>query len=98
MVQIKLTPDELEASAKKYTAGATDVREVLGRLTTEQDNISQNWDGTAFEKFEQQFFELGGKVNEFADLLDQIEHQLVQVATTIRDTDAEIASKLGFQG
>lgn len=98
MVQIKLTPDELEASATKYTAGASDVREVLGRLTAEQDNISQNWDGTAFEKFEQQFIELSGKVNEFADLLDQINTQLNQVATTIRDTDAEIANKLGFQG
>ena len=41
---------------------------------------------------------IGGKVNEFADLLDQINTQLNQVATTIRDTDAEIASKLGFQG
>ncbi|CAD5900937.1 MULTISPECIES: WXG100 family type VII secretion target [Carnobacterium] len=98
MVQIKLTPDELEASATKYTAGASDVREVLSRLSQEQNNISQNWDGTAFEKFEQQFYELSGKVNEFADLLDQINTQLNQVATTIRDTDAEIASKLGFQG
>lgn len=98
MVQIKLTPDELEASATKYTAGASDVREVLGRLTQEQNNISQNWEGTAFKRFEEQFSDLSIKVNEFADLLDQIEHQLVQVATTIRDTDAEIASKLGFQG
>ncbi|CAD5900724.1 WXG100 family type VII secretion target [Carnobacterium maltaromaticum] len=98
MVQIKLTPDELEASATKYTAGASDVREVLGRLTAEQRNINDNWDGTAFDKFDEQFVQLSGKVNEFADLLDQINAQLGQVATTIRDTDAEIASKLGFQG
>ncbi|MGX7418850.1 WXG100 family type VII secretion target [Carnobacterium gallinarum] len=98
MVQIKLTPDELEQSATKYTEGAGNVREILQRLNQEQETISSNWEGTAFTRFEEQFIELSGKVNEFADLLDQINRQLVEVAGAVRDTDAEIASKLGFQG
>ncbi len=95
MVKIKLTPEELRTSATKYTDGATSVREILSYLTTEQGIISENWDGTAFDAFEQQFNELSPKVSQFAELLDSINTQLNSVATTIEDTDSSIASQIG---
>ncbi|AND80021.1 MULTISPECIES: WXG100 family type VII secretion target [Streptococcus] len=94
MVQIKLTPEELRSQATSYTNGATSVRDVLTTLTNTQADIAANWSGTSFDSFDQQFNELSPKVSQFADLLDEINQQLNQVATTIEDTDAQIASQI----
>ncbi|MGY3777376.1 WXG100 family type VII secretion target [Isobaculum melis] len=95
MGRIKLTPDELENSAKKYAEGAGEVRNVLQNLKAEQGIIHDNWEGNAFTKFEEQFDDLSKKVEQFADLLDQIKQQMDSVADIVRNTDAEIASKIG---
>lgn len=93
MALIKLTPDELRQSATKYTAGAQSVNEVLDSLTREQAVISENWDGNAFDKFEEQFIELSPKIKQFAELLEKINEQLNNVATTLEDTDNALAGR-----
>ena len=45
MARIKLTPEELRASAQRYTDGAENVNQVLSSLTNEQAIISENWEG-----------------------------------------------------
>lgn len=95
MGRIKLTPEELENSANKYAEGANDVRQVLANLNKEQENIHANWEGNAFTKFEEQFEDLSKKVVQFADLLDEIKKQMDSVAKIVRDTDTEIANKIG---
>ncbi len=51
MARIKLTPEELRASAQRYTDGAENVNQVLSSLTNEQAIISENWEGSAFQSF-----------------------------------------------
>ncbi|MEY8700190.1 WXG100 family type VII secretion target [Streptococcus ferus] len=92
--QIKLTPDELRTSATKYTAGAQSVNDVLTSLTNEQAIISENWDGSAFDAFEQQFNELSPKVSQFAELLEAINQQLNSVAGNLEDVDTSMASQI----
>ncbi len=94
MATIKLTPEDLRGSATKYTSGSEQIDEILTTLTNEQSVISDNWDGSAFESFEEQFNELSPKIKEFAELLQSINEQLISVARIIEDTDAEIASKI----
>ncbi|EHI73950.1 virulence factor EsxA [Streptococcus criceti] len=91
---IKLTPDELRTSAQKYTQGSQSVQDVLTSLTNEQAVISENWDGTAFDAFETQFNELSPKVRQFAELLESINTQLNGVASTLEETDSNIASQI----
>lgn len=95
MSRIKLTPDELRTSAGKYTAGSDDVTRVLNDLTNEQETIRNNWEGTAFQSFDNQFNELKPKIQEFAQLLQDINQQLNKVAEIIETTDADIASQIG---
>lgn len=96
MGQIKLTPEELRTSAVKYTNGSTDIDNVLSILTSEQETIRENWEGTAFERFDNQFTELKPKIQEFSQLLQDINTQLNSVADTIEQTDQDIAGKIGF--
>ncbi|HEM9238259.1 TPA: WXG100 family type VII secretion target [Streptococcus agalactiae] len=95
MAQIKLTPEELRSSAQKYTAGSQQVTEVLNSLTQEQAVIDENWDGSAFDSFEAQFNELSPKITEFAQLLEDINQQLLKVADIVEQTDSDIASQIG---
>lgn len=94
MAQIKLTPEELRESAQRYTQGSESVDQVLTSLTNEQAIISENWDGSAFDSFEQQFNELSPKIKEFAQLLQDINAQLVKVADIIEQTDQDIAAQI----
>lgn len=96
MSRIKLTPDELRTSAVKYTDGAQQVTDVLNRLSQEQEIIRENWEGTAFQSFDNQFQELTPKIREFSELLEQINQQLNKVADVVEQTDQEIASSIGF--
>jgi len=91
---IKLTPEELRTSATKYTKGATDVRQILAMLDKEQATIRTNWEGSAFRKFDEQYNSLTPKIKEFAQLLDDIQKQLVSVANIIEETDQKIASQI----
>lgn len=94
MATIKLTPEELRTSAQKYTNGSEQVNEVLNSLKTEQDVISSNWEGSAFDSFQEQFTELAPKILEFAELLESINLQLNKVADLIEETDQEIANQI----
>ena len=94
MAQIKLTPEELRSSAQKYTAGSQQVTEVLNSLTQEQAVIDENWDGTAFDSFEAQFNELSPKITQFAQLLEDINQQLLKVVDVVEQTDSDIASQI----
>ncbi|EAO71303.1 conserved hypothetical protein, partial [Streptococcus agalactiae 515] len=68
--------------------------EVLNLLTQEQAVIDENWDGSTFDSFEAQFNELSPKITEFAQLLEDINQQLLKVADIIEQTDADIASQI----
>lgn len=94
MALIKLTPEELRASAQRYTEGSESVDQVLTSLTREQAVISENWDGSAFDSFEQQFNELSPKIKEFAQLLQDINTQLIKVADIVEQTDQDIAAQI----
>jgi WXG100 family type VII secretion target len=91
---IKLTPEELRTSAVKYTEGSRGIDEILNSLTSEQAVISENWEGDAFQSFDEQFTELSPKIQEFAELLEDINEQLKKVAEIIEQTDADIASQI----
>ncbi|HGI2958402.1 TPA: WXG100 family type VII secretion target, partial [Streptococcus agalactiae] len=54
----------------------------------------ENWDGSTFDSFEAQFNELSPKITEFAQLLEDINQQLLKVADIIEQTDADIASQI----
>jgi WXG100 family type VII secretion target len=94
MARITLTPAELRTSATKYTQGASEIRTILQKLEKEQGIIRGNWQGTSFQKFDAQFTSLKPKVTQFAQLLDDINKQLVSVANIIERTDQEIASQI----
>ncbi|OTG49331.1 WXG100 family type VII secretion target [Streptococcus agalactiae] len=56
--------------------------------------MDENWDGTAFDSFEAQFNELSPKITQFAQLLEDINQQLLKVADVVEQIDSDIASQI----
>ncbi|GHS88013.1 ESAT-6-like protein [Actinomycetota bacterium] len=92
--RIKLSPDELRTSAEKYSSGSEEIQQILSDLTQEQGVIRDNWEGSSFESFDEQFTELSPKIQQFAELLQDIREQLHSVAEIIEQTDADIAAQI----
>ncbi|KRM22342.1 WXG100 family type VII secretion target [Latilactobacillus graminis] len=91
---IKLTPEDLRASANKYEGFNQDVLDLIQNASQEQENIRSNWEGNAFDKFDQQFEDLKPKMQDFAQLMDDINNQLKKVAEIIENTDNDIANQI----
>lgn len=94
--QIRMSPAELRDRAKTYGTSARDIEQLLQRLSQTQEQLRSEWEGQAFQRFDDQFNQLKPKVTEFANLMDQIEQQLQKTANTVEEQDQTLSQNFGF--
>ncbi|RDX01253.1 WXG100 family type VII secretion target [Listeria kieliensis] len=94
--QIRMSPSELRDRAKTYGTSARDIEQMLQRLSQTQEQLRSEWEGQAFQRFDDQFNQLKPKVTEFANLMDQIEQQLQKTATVVEEQDQQLSQNFGF--
>ncbi|EUJ16953.1 WXG100 family type VII secretion target [Listeria aquatica] len=94
--QIRMTPAELRDRAKTYGTSARDIEQMLQRLSQLQEQLRSEWEGQAFQRFDDQFNQLKPKVTEFANLMDQIEQQLQKTASAVEEQDQQLSQNFGF--
>ncbi|WP_088815543.1 MULTISPECIES: WXG100 family type VII secretion target [Listeria] len=94
--QIRMSPTELRDRAKTYGTSARDIEQLLQRLSQTQERLRSEWEGQAFQRFDDQFNQLKPKVTEFANLMDQIEQQLSQTANAVEENDANLSRNFGL--
>ena len=95
--QIRMTPVELEAKAKRYGNAATTIDGVLRDLSNLQDELRGEWEGRAFKSFDDQFRDLEPKVQQFSQLMLQIQTQLVNTADAVESQDQALAQNFGLR-
>lgn len=95
--QIRMSPAELRDRAKTYGTSARDIEQLLQRLSQTQEQLRSEWEGQAFQRFDDQFNQLKPKVTEFANLMDQIEQQLQKTAHAVEEQDQALAQNFGLQ-
>lgn len=94
--QIRMSPAELRDRAKTYGTSARDIEQLLQRLSQTQEQLRSEWEGQAFQRFDDQFNQLKPKVTEFANLMDQIEQQLQKTANAVEEQDQTLSQNFGF--
>lgn len=62
MAMIKMSPEEIRAKSQAYGNGSEQIQQILSELTRAQGEIASNWEGQAFNRFEEQFQQLTPKV------------------------------------
>ena len=92
MGQIRVSPETLQTRAREYNKASNEVNSILSNLTGLQQTLASEWEGQAFQGFDRQFNEL----REFAELLEQINLQLVSAARAMEEHDQALSQKFGL--
>lgn len=95
--QIRMTPEELKAKATLYRQSGDQINEMLTKLDNLQNQLRGEWEGRAFQKFDEQFHQLKPKVKAFAELMSDINEQLNRTAEAVARQDEELSKGFGLQ-
>lgn len=94
--QIRMTPEELKSKAARYEQSAQQIEQILSNLTHLQQELSGEWEGQAFRKFDEQFQQLSPKVQNFAQLMHDINTQLNKTADAVAEHDEALSRNFGL--
>jgi len=94
--QIRMTPEELKSKAVRYKNSSEQINHILKDLQSLQNELRGEWEGKAFNRFDDQFEQLRPKVVNFADLMQQIHDQLVATANAVARQDEELSQNFGL--
>lgn len=94
--QIRMSPSELMAKAKRYGQSSQRIEEILADLTNLQGELRSEWEGRAFERFDDQFTELQPRVRDFARLMQEIDDQLTKTADAMAQQDEALSRNFGL--
>ena|SRR5690625_963876 len=95
--QIKMSPAELASKAKEYGSSSDQINQILSRLQTLQGELREQWEGQAFRSFDEQFNDLQPKVQNFAELMMEIQTQLTKTAEAMQEQDQALSQNFGFR-
>ncbi len=94
--QIRMTPAELIAKATRYGQSAQQIEQILRDLTNLQNELRGEWEGRAFQRFDDQFNQLKPKVQNFAQLMEEINTQLNKTAEAVAQHDEQLSQNFGL--
>lgn len=95
--QIKMSPAELTQKAREYGSSSDQINQILSRLQTLQGELRDQWEGQAFRSFDEQFTDLQPKVQNFAELMMEIQTQLTKTAEAMQEQDQALSQNFGFR-
>lgn len=95
--QIRMSPDQLQSKAKRYGQSSQQIDQILRDLSNLQEELRGEWEGRAFERFDDQFRELKPKVQEFSQLMVEIEMQLTKTAEAVAQQDQALSQNFGLK-
>ncbi|MGX7112395.1 WXG100 family type VII secretion target [Gemella cuniculi] len=96
--QIRVSPEVLQSRAREYGKASNDIQAILSNLQRLQDTLRSEWEGQAFQGFDNQFNELKPKVQNFAELMQQINTQLDKTAQAMQQHDQDLSRNFGLNG
>lgn len=98
MTEIKLRADEARVEADHVQSEATAAQEQMKQLQGRLDHLSDSFTGQTAIAFEAAFVEWKTSADKMLDNLRELGVFLSNAATTIEQTDAQIAGSLGGSG
>lgn len=90
---IRVTPEELRATAKQYGVESQEVLNQVDRLNRMISDLKGMWEGASSEAFADQYEQLKPSFIKMSDLLTDVSNQLDQTANTLESTDQDIADR-----
>lgn len=92
--QIRITPDQMRVRANEYRVEAENVQGVIGKMDALLERLQGEWEGAASRAYATRFSELRPGFVKARELIDEIARALDTTASTLEETDAQIAAAL----
>ena len=92
--QIRITPDQMRSRAGEYDAEAGKVNDVITKMDTLLTNLQSEWEGEAARAYAERFGQLRPSFVQAQQLIEEIAQALRNTATTLEETDRNIAAQL----
>ena len=90
--QIRITPDQMRSRANEYRREAENVQSVIGRMDSLLNQLQGEWEGASSRAYASRFQELRPGFVQAKELVDEIARALDNTASTLEETDAQIAA------
>ena len=94
-MKLGVQSEDLRTESAHVQAGAADVGEILGRLSTEIQNLASNWQGEAYEAFLGHWQHWQQGAEQIHKAMDEMSNFLTQAATQYEETEHAIKSAAG---
>ena len=91
---IKISPEEMKNKSRIFNSSANNTQQMISKLNNQINQLRSSWAGAAQNSFIQEYQQLQPSMKKFVQVLNGISKQLSDVATTMQQTDQQIASKL----
>ncbi len=92
--QIRITPDQMRARAAEYDIEAGKVGDVITKMDQLLGLLQEEWEGEASRAYADRFAQLRPSFTNAQQLINEIATALRNTATTLEQTDAQVAAGL----
>ncbi|WZY01292.1 WXG100 family type VII secretion target [Bacillus sp. FSL W7-1360] len=96
MSQIRVTPELLEAEAKKLRTDATNLQTQMKQITGRLNTLHSMWEGKSATSYMAQWQDQQKHFKNTAVMLEAVAKQSDGIATTMRTTDQQISNQIGY--
>ena len=93
MARIKISPDQVRGVAAQFRNKSQESASMAQTLSSAVKGLESEWEGMASQRFYGDFTQWQQSMNKYVELLNSIGTELDRIATTIEQTDAQLAGK-----
>ncbi|MDD3223243.1 MAG: WXG100 family type VII secretion target [Clostridium sp.] len=88
MALIRITPEELEGLAAKFSQSSEESQQMVSNLGSGVGQVQEEWNGVSATKFFGEYQQWSKTMTGYVQLLAQISQELKQQAQKFRTTDS----------
>ncbi len=95
MINIKVTPEELRATANYLASAREELLNLVNNMDSQIRQVTEGWEGISSSQYVHNYDELLPKLkDEFPQVIEALSTRLNYVADTIEQADADAASAI----
>ncbi|CAM3817172.1 WXG100 family type VII secretion target [Bacillus cereus] len=88
MTEIKITPEQLDQIAGRFTNAAAEAQQQINNLGNEIQSLEGQWSGATQDKFRANFESARQEMQKYIPILEHISTDLKNIATNFRNADS----------
>lgn len=97
MAGIKLDYAQMAEASSKLRTEEGNFSTAITNMERTINGLKDVWEGTTSQKYATQFSQLKPSFNDTKDLIEDLAKQLDAIVKTVKDTDTQMASKVGVK-